>query len=84
MEARIEYIQSIGSGKRTGKRKVKYDDAYSSLRAACAAYNIHCRSELRDGKSPAREWFAKLRVVMGSEWTNFEEIDELIKETRAA
>lgn len=83
-EARMVYIESIGSRKHTGKRKAKYDEAYASLRAACAAYNVRCKAELRDGKSISREWWARLRVVMGAEWEPFEEIDEFIKETRLA
>lgn len=82
MEARIDYIQSIGSRNKTGKRKAKYEEALAALKAACSAYNHHCKFELKDGKSATREWWSKFRVLMGAEWEPFEEIDEFIKETR--
>ncbi|NCN84404.1 MAG: hypothetical protein GW808_10915 [Sphingomonadales bacterium] len=83
LEARFNYIESIGTRKRVAKRKLALEEAYEKMRLACAAYNLHCNNERRKGKPYTREWFAKLRTIMGSEWTHFEEIDELIKETHA-
>lgn len=82
IQAQLEYIESIGNGKRTGKRKSKFEAESASLRGACEVFNLHCEAELNDGKSATRDWWAKLRVVMGAEWAGFEDIDELIKENR--
>jgi hypothetical protein len=84
LNARMEYIQSIGTRKNMGKKQVRYQHELNGFRDSCIAYNRHCASQTRDGKSPAREWFAKLRVIMGSEWTHFEEMDDTIAETRRA
>lgn len=54
------------------------------MKEACAAFNRQCRQELHDQKSITREWLAKLRVIMGEEWSHFDEVDELIIETRTA
>lgn len=84
LNARMEYIESIGTRKHMGKKQSRYEQELELFRLSCIAYNRHCVSETRDGKSPAREWFARLRVIMGSEWTHFEEMDDIISETRRA
>uniref|UniRef100_UPI0030780F51 hypothetical protein n=1 Tax=Sphingomonas sp. MMO-176 TaxID=3081299 RepID=UPI0030780F51 len=45
-------------------------------------YNAHCRDEVQDGLSVTREWFTRLRVIMGADWDHFSELDELLAETR--
>ncbi|MDE1918885.1 MAG: hypothetical protein KGJ57_22920 [Sphingomonadales bacterium] len=81
LNARIEHIKAIGARKNVSKYEALSKSAQNALMAACAEYNAVCNHEVRGGKSPAREWFAKLRVIMGKEWEAFEEMDEFIKET---
>lgn len=78
---RVEYIKSISSSKNRKNSKLLYDNAQSSLRDCCLEYNSICRDELKYGSSPTKEWFSKLRLVLGSDWLAFEELDQIIRET---
>ncbi|OAN64525.1 hypothetical protein A7X12_17635 [Sphingomonas sp. TDK1] len=82
MESRLAYVESIGTRKRHGERSSAYEADKQALYAACCIYNAHCRDEVQDGRSVTREWFARLRVIMGADWGHFSELDDLLAETR--
>lgn len=82
MESRLAYVESIGTRKRHRERSSAYEADKQALHAACRIYNAHCRNEVQDGRSVTREWFARLRVIMGADWGHFIELDELLSETR--
>ena len=84
MEARLAYVESIGTRKRLGERSSAYEADKQALYAVCRTFNAHCRDEVQDGRSVTRAWFAKLRVIMGADWAHFDELDELLAETRYA
>ena len=84
MESQLAYVESIGTRKRSDERSAAYEADKQELRSACCIYNAYCRDEVRDGRSVTREWFARLRVIMGTDWAHFIELDELLAETRNA
>lgn len=82
LQAQLDVVESLRTGKTYGKKKVVHDQAYADMKSACIAFNRVCDQERTDGKSPLRSWFARFRVLMGSDWSAFEDLDQLIAETR--